>query len=106
MISYDDLLDVFWQLHDPTSMDDQGPYEQAVNIVGSSFPTMPTKKPRHVRQRRRWNAEGSITSRSSPRWPATKFWPAEDHQRYIQTGGTHHCNVFNRAVTFPCRGQS
>jgi peptide-methionine (S)-S-oxide reductase len=26
-ISYDDLLDVFWQLHDPTSMDDQGPYE-------------------------------------------------------------------------------
>ena len=29
---------------------------------------MPTKKPRHVRQRRRWNAEGSITSRSSPRY--------------------------------------
>ena len=27
-ISYDDLLDVFWQLHDPTSMDDQGPYER------------------------------------------------------------------------------
>jgi peptide-methionine (S)-S-oxide reductase len=26
-ISYDDLLDAFWQLHDPTSMDDQGPYE-------------------------------------------------------------------------------
>ena len=27
-ISYEDLLDVFWQLHDPTSKDDQGPYER------------------------------------------------------------------------------
>ena len=52
-ISYDDLLDVFWQLHDPTSMDDQGPYEQGSQYRGSSLPTMPTKKPRHVRQRRR-----------------------------------------------------
>jgi peptide methionine sulfoxide reductase MsrA len=39
--------------------------------------------------------------------PATRFWPAEDHhQRYIQEGGTHHCNVFNRAVTFPAEGKA
>jgi peptide-methionine (S)-S-oxide reductase len=36
-ISYDDLLDVFWQLHDPTSMDDQGPYEQGSQYRGVVF---------------------------------------------------------------------
>ena len=39
--------------------------------------------------------------------PATGFWPAEDsHQRYIRKGGTHHCNVFNRTVTFPAEGKA
>ena len=75
-ITYNDLLDVFWQLHDPTSLANQGPYELAANIVGSSLPTTPTKKPRHGRQRRRWNAEGSITRRSLPRYgPPRGFGP-------------------------------
>jgi peptide methionine sulfoxide reductase MsrA len=30
-------LDVFWQLHDPTSMDDQGPYEQGSQYRGVVF---------------------------------------------------------------------
>jgi methionine-S-sulfoxide reductase len=75
-ITYDDLLDVFWQLHDPTSLDNQGPYELAANIVGSSLSTTPTKKPRQVRQRRRWNAERPTMGRSSPRYgPPRGFGP-------------------------------
>ena len=35
IISYQDLLDVFWQLHDPTSLDNQGAYEQ-----GSQYRTV------------------------------------------------------------------
>jgi hypothetical protein len=75
-ITYNDLLDVFWQLHDPTSLANQGPYELAANIVGSSLSTTPTKKPRQVRQRRRWNAERPTMGRSSPRYgPPRGFGP-------------------------------
>lgn len=36
-ISDDDLLAVFWQLHDPTSLDDQGPYERGTQYRAVIF---------------------------------------------------------------------
>ena len=36
-ISYDDLLRVFWQLHDPISLDDQGPYERGTQYGAVIF---------------------------------------------------------------------
>ena len=39
--------------------------------------------------------------------PGTGPPPPEDHhQRYVQKGGTHHCNVFNRTVAFPAKGNA
>lgn len=107
-ISYDDLLDVFWQLHDPTSMDDQGPYEQGSQYRGVVFAhdanqEAAARASKAALERRGVYHEPIVTEIR----PATRFWPAEDHhQRYIQKGGTHHCNVFNRAVTFPAEGKA
>jgi peptide-methionine (S)-S-oxide reductase len=107
-ISYDDLLDVFWQLHDPTSMDDQGPYEQGSQYRGVVFShdanqEAAARASKAALKRRGVYHEPIVTEIR----PATRFWPAEDHhQRYIQKGGTHHCNVFNRAVTFPAEGKA
>jgi len=36
-ISYQDLLVVFWQLHDPTAHDNQGPYEQGTQYRAVIF---------------------------------------------------------------------
>jgi peptide-methionine (S)-S-oxide reductase len=106
-ISYDDLLDTFWQLHDPTSKDDQGPYERGSQYRASSLPTTPAKKPRR--------ASKAALERSGVRRapivteirPAARFWPVEHHhQRYIQKGATHHCNLFNRTVAFRRKGKA
>jgi peptide-methionine (S)-S-oxide reductase len=106
-ISYDDLLDVFWQLHDPTSMDDQGPYERGSQYRAVVFAHGPD-------QEAAARASKAALARSGVHHapivteirPATRFWPAEEyHQRYIQKGGTHHCNVFNRKVVFPAESK-
>jgi len=102
-ISYDDVLDVFWQMDDPTSMDDQGPYEQGSQYRAVVFAHDPDQE---VAARA---SKVALERSGIHRAPivteirlATRFWPAEDfHQRYIQRGGTHHCNVFNRTVRFP-----
>ncbi len=96
LISYTQLLDVFWQLHDPTSTDDQGPYERGSqyravifchdeeqsDIAAASKAALETsgKYPRPIQTEIR---------------PMTTFWPAEEyHQQYIAKGGDHHCHVF------------
>ena len=107
-ITYDDLLGIFWQLHDPTSMDDQGPYERGSQYRGVVFA-------HDLDQKAAASASKEALERSGVYHgpivteirPAARFWPAEDfHQRYIQKGGTHHCNVFNRTVTFPAGGKA
>jgi peptide-methionine (S)-S-oxide reductase len=107
-ITYDDLLDVFWQLHDPTSLDNQGTHEQGSQYRGVVFAHDPDQEAAASASKaaleRRGTYHGPIVTEIRP---ATGFWPAEDpDQRYIQKGGTHHCNVFNRTVTFPAEGKA
>jgi peptide-methionine (S)-S-oxide reductase len=86
VVSYDTLLDVFWEIHDPTSMNRQGPdfgtqYRSAIFYHDES-------------QRRA--AEASI-KRAAPLFedpivteitPASEFYPAEEyHQRYYERMG-------------------
>ena len=108
LISYDELLDVFWQLHDPTSMDDQGPYEQGSQYRAVVFAHDPDQEAAARASKAALEHSGAHrTPIVTEIRPATRFWPAEDyHQRYIQKGGTHHCNVFNRAVAFPAKGKA
>jgi peptide-methionine (S)-S-oxide reductase len=106
--SYDDLLDVFWQLHDPTSIDDQGLYERGSQYRGVVFAHDPDQeaaaRASKAALERRGVYQAPIVTEIRP---AMGFWPAEDyHQRYVQKGGKHHCNVFNRTVRFPAKGKA
>jgi peptide-methionine (S)-S-oxide reductase len=92
-ISYEQLLDVFWKIHDPTQLNRQGPdtgtqYRSAVFYLDDS---------------QREAAEASKTrlaeSGSFPRpivteiTQASAFYPAEEyHQRYLEKRGVRQCH--------------
>jgi len=85
-ISYDELLEAFWKLHDPTTLNRQGPdvgdqYRSAVFTHGpeQEAAAMASKE---KAQERFGNAV--VTEVEA----AEKFWPAEDyHQRYFEKRG-------------------
>jgi peptide-methionine (S)-S-oxide reductase len=102
-ISYQDLLVVFWQLHDPTARDNQGPYEQgtqyrAVIFYHDAEQAMLAVASKAALEAARVHAAPVVTEIR----PATTFWPADDyHQHYIAKGGAHHCHVFTRTIQLP-----
>jgi peptide-methionine (S)-S-oxide reductase len=106
-ISYQELLDVFWQLHDPTSLDDQGPYEhgsqyRAVIFYHDAEQATLAVASKAAREVARVYAGPIVTAIR----PATTFWPAEDyHQQYLAKGGEHHCHVFTRTIRLPERSR-
>lgn len=102
-ISYEQLLDVFWQLHDPASLDDQGPYEQGAQYRAVIFYHDAEQATLATASRAALEAAGvyDLPIQTEIR-AATTFWPAEDyHQQYIAKGGEHHCHVFTRTITMP-----
>ncbi|MCK4176265.1 peptide-methionine (S)-S-oxide reductase MsrA [Aciditerrimonas ferrireducens] len=93
-VRYEDLLEVFWRHHDPTTPNRQGPdvgtqYRSAVFCHG----------PEQLRL-----AQASKAA-MAPRFsrpivtevqPASTFWPAEEyHQRYVERTGRGACHVAN-----------
>lgn len=107
-ISYDELLLVFWQLHDPTSLDNQGPYEQGSQYRAVVFYHTPEQAERAKASKVALEAaniyQAPIVTEIRP---ATTFWQAEEyHQEYIAKGGEHHCHVFTRTVTLPDQTRS
>jgi peptide-methionine (S)-S-oxide reductase len=102
-ISYRELLDVFWQLHDPTSLDDQGPYEQGSQYRAVIFTHDADQASAALESRAALAAKlGPGAPIVTELRPASTFWPAEDyHQQYIAQGGEHHCHVFTRQIQLP-----
>jgi peptide-methionine (S)-S-oxide reductase len=93
VVSFDQLLDVFWAMHDPTQIDRQGP------DVGDQYRSVIFAAP----DEQRAAAEASKT-KAQERFDrpiatqiadAATFWPAEDyHQRYYdKTGHDPYCHV-------------
>ena len=91
-VSYEELLDVFWGLHDPTQMNRQGPdvgtqYRSAIYFHSSE------QEEQAIASRERAQADHSspiVTEIAA----ATDFWPAEDyHQRYLEKRGLATCKI-------------
>ncbi|HKS24318.1 MAG TPA: peptide-methionine (S)-S-oxide reductase MsrA [Thermoanaerobaculia bacterium] len=82
-ISYDDILDFFFRLHDPTTKNRQG------NDVGTQY-----RSAIFVHDEKQREAAKKAIERAQEKWPRpitteitdyTKFWPAEGyHQDYLQ----------------------
>lgn len=98
VISYDDLLDIFFATHDPRQLNRQGndigpQYRSAV------FPQSPTQE----------QAARAAITRAQPDWPqpivttiepAAPFWPAEEeHRDYFDRTGD--ANPYCTAVVSP-----
>lgn len=96
-VSYDQLLDLFWQMHDPTQLNRQGPdvgdqYRSAIFTYG------PEQESEAIASRDREQKKYSrpIVTQIVP---APRFWPAEEyHQRYFEKNGGAACHVIPGGV--------
>lgn len=93
-IAYDQLLDAFWKMHDPTTRDRQGP------DVGSQYRSVIF----YHDDAQRGSAEASKQKQNESRLyrgpivtlvePAGPFYDAEEyHQRYLEKRGAVSCKV-------------
>lgn len=93
-VSYDDLLDVFWDSHDPTQLDRQGPdvgsQYRSVIFTHSEEQAAAAKASREARDRSGRYRRPIVTAIE----PAAVFWRAEGyHQRYLEERGLASCTV-------------
>jgi peptide-methionine (S)-S-oxide reductase len=92
VISYHDLLEVFWANHNPTTLNRQGPdygsqYRSAI-FYHSPEQLTEAKASRDAAQSR---FPRPIVTQIEP---APAFWPAEDyHQQYLEKRGLAHCHI-------------
>jgi peptide-methionine (S)-S-oxide reductase len=91
-ISYDALLDVFWGLHDPTTLNRQGPdvgsqYRSAIFVQDAEQKDVAEASTARAQERSGRPIVTEIT-------PATDFYPAEEyHQRYLEKRGLATCRI-------------
>jgi peptide-methionine (S)-S-oxide reductase len=93
-VSYEKLLDVFWENHDPTTKNRQGPdvgtqYRSA--IYYSNAEQEKVARDSKNRQEASGKFRRPIVTEITP---LTTFWRAEDyHQRYLEKRGLAHCKI-------------
>ena len=87
-ISYPELLDVFWKMHDPTTLNRQGP-DVGAQYRSAIFYHDKTQRDAAAASRDRLEKAGTYKSPIVTRiLPAGKFYPAEEyHQRYHEKHG-------------------
>ena len=93
-INYDELLDVFWSNHNPTTLNRQGP-DVGMQYRSVIFYHSPEQKSAAEASRKNVDASGRFGRPVVTQIePAPKFWPAEEyHQRYLQKRGKSHCAI-------------
>jgi len=93
-ISYEDLLDAFFSIHNPTTLNRQGPdhgsqYRSAVFWHDEAQRAAAEKKVNELNASGAWN-DPVVTEIT----PAGVFWPAEEyHQRYLEKNGGGFCHA-------------
>ena len=94
-ISYDELLEVFWRTHDPTTRNRQGP-DVGTQYRSAVFFHNPEQERLAQEYKRKLDASGAFRSRIVTQIsPFEKFYPAEDyHQDYFrQNGRAGYCTT-------------
>lgn len=85
-ISYDQLLDAFWKLHDPTQVNRQGP-DVGTQYRSAIFTHSPEQAAAAAASRDRI-AQAFNRPIATQILPAPAFWRAEDyHQKYFERHG-------------------
>lgn len=93
-VSYTQLLELFWELHDPTTLNRQGPdvgeqYRSAVFFHSSEQQKQATALKEKLSQLAEFKGKKIVTEIV----PAAQFWKAEEyHQQYVEKGGRAACH--------------
>jgi peptide-methionine (S)-S-oxide reductase len=91
-ISYERLLDHFWQMHDPTTPNRQGP-DVGTQYRSAIFFHSPEQEKAAQASKQRWQQQfrRPIVTEIVP---ASTFYRAEDyHQRYLEKRGVRACHT-------------
>lgn len=94
-VSYRQLLDAFFELHDPTTLNRQGP-DHGTQYRSAVFFHSPEQETQARAKIDQLTAEGRFAPRKivTEVVPAQTFWRAEDyHQRYLEKRGLASCHI-------------
>ena len=92
-VSYEELLDLFWSIHDPTTKNRQGP------DIGSQYRSTifyHTAEQEKIAKKSKQDLDDSKFQNKivTEIVPATTFYPAENyHQKYYQKNGEGSCYI-------------
>ena len=93
-VTYEQLLDVFWSAHDPTTLNRQGPdigtqYRSAIFFHSPEQERLARAAKEHMQALGKFRRP--IVTEITP---ASTFYPAEDyHQKYLAKRGLSHCHI-------------
>jgi peptide-methionine (S)-S-oxide reductase len=91
-VAFEKLVDLFWQMHDPTQLNRQGP-DWGAQYRSAIFYHSPEQKAAAERSKaeRQKDFNKPIVTEITP---ASTFYPAEDyHQRYLEKRGLASCHI-------------
>jgi methionine-S-sulfoxide reductase len=94
-VTYRELLDVFWSIHDPTQLNRQGPdtgtnYRSAIFYHTSDQKRLAEESKEQLQGSGRFGKRRIVTEIV----PAAMFWPAEEyHQQYFEKQGRSGCHL-------------
>jgi len=93
-VSYQDLLRVFWENHDPTTPNRQGPdvgtQYRSVIFFHTPEQEAAAKASKDALEKSGVHRRPVVTAIQ----PATEFWRAEEyHQQYLEKRGLAHCRI-------------
>jgi len=93
-VSYDDLLKVFWENHDPTQLNRQGP-DWGAQYRSAIFFHSPEQQAKALASKESLETERRFSKPIVTQIvPAVEFFPAEDyHQQYLEKRGMASCHV-------------
>lgn len=93
-VSYEQLLNVFWQAHDPTTLNRQGP-DIGSQYRSAIFYTTPEQHAVANKSKENMDKSGKLKRPIVTEIkPAATFWPAEEyHQRYLEKRGEATCHL-------------
>jgi peptide-methionine (S)-S-oxide reductase len=93
-VSYETLLALFWENHDPTQLNRQGP-DFGSQYRSAIFYHSPEQQAAAIASKEQLQKSGrSSRPVVTQIAPAVRFYPAEDyHQQYLEKRGLSHCRV-------------
>jgi peptide-methionine (S)-S-oxide reductase len=94
-ISYDQLLDAFWGMHDPTTPNRQGP-DRGTQYRSAIFYTTEEQRIKAQASRDKLQGSGQLKGRRvvTEIEPASGFYRAEEyHQHYLRKNRTASCGI-------------